>query len=221
MTTQVTASSVRRHGSRPALVSLAAGFLALVGTALPGIASAQVSTRDQLAVIARLLPPAAAESAELILPLPTGDVVGREGSGDWICRGDSAGDDQLSLNCYTRSMAAVLDRQRQLQGQGMESDAVREQIDREARSGQLSLPQAGAEIYASGPLSPDGGLPETLSVYHLVYVPFATSESIGVSDLEPDDPAVPFLHHAGTHEAHVMWSETVPLAAPSDRERGR
>ncbi len=51
-----------------------------------------------------------------------------------------------------------------------------------------------------------------MSVYYLLYIPFATSASIGISDVSPDDPAVPYLHHAGTHESHVMWMKKVKLS---------
>ena len=50
-----------------------------------------------------------------------------------------------------------------------------------------------------------------MNVYYLLYIPFATAASIGVSDVEPEDPTVPFLHRAGTHESHIMWMERIDL----------
>ena len=89
---------------------------------------------------------------------------------------------------------------------------MREVLDREAKAGAIKLPPYGLEMSASGTLGDDGELPEEMSVYYLLYIPFATSASIGVSDVVPDDPTVPYLHQAGTHEAHVMWTKTVKLS---------
>ena len=43
-------------------------------------------------------------------------------------------------------------------------------------------------------------------VYHLLYFPFATEASIGIPDEERSQGA-PWLHLAGTCQAHVMWTE--------------
>lgn len=89
---------------------------------------------------------------------------------------------------------------------------MREVLDEEARSGELRLPAYGLELSASGTLGEDGALPEEMSVYYLLYIPFATSASIGVSDVAPEDPTVPYLHRAGTHESHIMWMQTIELS---------
>jgi len=138
--------------------------------------------------------------------------VHRAGDGQWVCHGDQPGDDQLSLSCYTRSAAPFLDRQRELDRQGIRGAAMRELLDKEARAGELLLPAYGLEISASGTLGEGGTPPEEMSVYYLLYIPFATSASIGVSDVHTADPTVPYLHRAGTHESHLMWMETVKLA---------
>ncbi len=176
-------------------------------------AYAQIPADQQLATVRLLLPEGAREHVEFILPSADGDVVHRAGDGEWICRGDRPGDDRLNLSCYTRSAAPFLDRQRELVSQDIRGAAMREVLDQEARSGELQLPAYGLELSASGSLGEDGTLPEEMSVYYLLYIPFATAASIGVSDVAPEDPTVPYLHQAGTHESHIMWMQTVKLSA--------
>lgn len=40
-----------------------------------------------------------------------------------------------------------------------------------------------------------------------LHVAFATSASIGVSNVAPEDPTVPYLCHAGTNEPHNVRME--------------
>ena len=175
-------------------------------------AYAQIPADQQLSAARHLLPEGARQDVEFILPYVDGDVVHAVGDGEWICRGDRPGDDRLSLSCYTRSAAPFLDRQRELVSQDIRGAAMRELLDKEAKAGKIQLPAYGLEISASGTLGEGGTLPEEMSVYYLLYIPFATSASIGISDVSPDDPAVPYLHHAGTHESHVMWMKKVKLS---------
>ena len=194
---------------RPACRCL--GALVVVALVVPSAAQAQVAADLQLEIARHLLPEEGRAAVEFVLPGDEGDVVYRAGDGDWICRGDPPGDDRLSLSCYTRSAGPFLDRQRELLQRGVRGQAMREVIDREVAAGELELADYSLEINASGDLGPDRDPPQRMTVYYLLFIPFATTASIGVSDVRPDDPTVPYLHHPGTHEAHVMWAGEVTL----------
>ncbi len=198
---------------RRALTMTFSLIIAAVTLLVVDAAHAQIPADQQLATARLLLPEGARQDVDFILPSADGDVVHETGGGEWICRGDRPGDDRLNLSCYTRSVAPFLDRQRELISQDIRGAAMRELLDQEAKASELQLPAYGLEISASGTLGKGGTLPEEMSVYYLLYIPFATAASIGVSDVAPDDPTVPYLHQAGTHESHVMWLKTVKLSA--------
>ncbi len=201
---------------RPALTLTCNLIVSAAALLVVAPAYAQISADQQLAVARRLLPDGASENIEFIVPSAAGDVVHLAGNGEWICRGDRPGDNRLSLSCYTRSAAPFLDRQRELVQQGIRGADMRAFLDKEAKAGELPLPAYGLEISASGTIGDDGGPPDEMNIYYLLYIPFATSGSIGVSDVQPEDPTVPFLHFPGTHESHVMWMEVKHGLAPTE-----
>lgn len=177
----------------------------------------EVPVSEQLSLVQSLLPDVDVSQIDFVLPGDKGDAVHQRGSAGWICRGDRPGDSRFAISCYARALAPMLDRQRELIAEGTGGDAMRAQVDDEIRSGALRMPAPGLELSISGTLGADGSAPAELSVYYLLYVPFATSSTIGVSDVRPDDPTVPFLHHPGTHESHLMWMRAVTLT-PSGGE---
>jgi len=70
------------------------------------------------------------------------------------------------------------------------------------------------EISASVAIPSEGQLADSMTVYHLLYTPNETSASLGLRDDDPRAGAA-WLHHAGSCNAHVMWSERRATAQES------
>ncbi|NIR75954.1 MAG: hypothetical protein GWO12_12730 [Gemmatimonadetes bacterium] len=77
----------------------------------------------------------------------------------------------------------------------------------DVEAGAVEIPERAYMVDASGRLDSDESAPDSVVVCHLLQLPYATEESVGLTDEEPT-PGAPWLHHAGTCDAHVMWSET-------------
>ena len=94
---------------------------------------------------------------------------------------------------------------------GLRGDAFRERLCTEVASRGLEIPAGAMEITASLAQSEEGMSADEMTVYHLLWTPGQTTETIGVVDTDPGE-GEPWLHHAGTCGAHVMWSQQIPLS---------
>ena len=73
------------------------------------------------------------------------------------------------------------------------------------------LTLAGEEVAADQPapdftlhyFDPETGTAETAHLRYVIYVPYATSESIGLSET-PTAPGAPWLMNSGSYRAHIM-----------------
>lgn len=128
----------------------------------------------------------------------------REGSNELVCLGDDPGDDRFSVACYHESLEPYMARGRQLSAQGVTGSERNEIRWREAEEGSLSMPEDPATLYvlSDGAFSPATGVVEGGRVRWVLYVPYATRESIGLRT-DPA-PGVPWLMFPGTPGAHIM-----------------
>jgi hypothetical protein len=133
----------------------------------------------------------------------------REGTGAMTCLATNPALAQFHVACYHKSLEPFMARGRELRAQNQ--SMTREQVDSvrflEARSGKLKLPKDPATLYSLTGGSYD---PATKSVngarpLFVIYVPFATAESTGLS-ARPAGPGVPWLMGAGTPKAHIMFT---------------
>ena len=169
-------------------------------------------------------PPAADQIAAATAPLPeefraTASVLGyrpgqkgliqlRSGTGAFNCLADDPAESRFHVACYHRSLEAFMARGRALraQGHGNQVDSIR---NAEIQAGKLQMPKTPAALYSltaqSGNVSVDaatGTVPGARRLY-VVYIPFATAESTGLST----KPAAntPWLMFPGTPRAHIMF----------------
>lgn len=130
----------------------------------------------------------------------------REGSGEMICLASDPAADSFHASCYHASLEPFMARGRELRAQGTGADEVRQMRLAEADAGTLEMPGAPALLYAlDGPY--DGYDPATGtfrggSVRQVIYVPYATPETTGLST-RPVQGA-PWLMDPGLASAHVM-----------------
>lgn len=110
--------------------------------------------------------------------------------------------DRWSAVCFHPSLAEMRDVGRTLEP-GPDFDV---RLCRALDSLGSEVPTGSIEVYASGPLRDGQSLPDSVTIYRLLYTPHATEANLGVVDENPGDGS-PWLHHAGECTAHVMWSE--------------
>jgi hypothetical protein len=160
---------------------------------------------ESLAPALAFLHPEARANATILLPGPDGDRVLRQGSGLHICLADEPGDDRFSVTCYHRALDPLLALERRLLREGLRGDEFSARVKAEIDAGRVSVPWGAYQVSVSGDDERATGRPADLTVYHLVFLPDATANEVGLSSEREAD--LPYLHHAGRYDAHVMWSE--------------
>jgi hypothetical protein len=100
-------------------------------------------------------------------------------------------------------------RGRELRSQGVTGDQVDSVRFREARAGTLKLPKEPAMLYSltGGGFDPVTGAATGARPLFVVYIPFATAESTGLSAV----PArgTPWIMFPGTPKAHIMFTPSM------------
>ncbi len=128
----------------------------------------------------------------------------REGSNEMVCLADDPSNESFSVACYHRDLEPYMARGRELVAQGVtgkERNAVRW---KEIEEGKLAMPREPRTLYVLTGTGFDAGSGKATDSYlrWVIYVPFATPESTGLST-KPSDNA-PWLMFAGTAGAHIM-----------------
>ena len=185
-------------------------FLALT----PRASTAQAPPSDRQVAAAILAGPAGQRDGATVLGFDsTGHVVTlRKGSNELVCLGDDPTDDRFSVACYHESLEPYMARGRELVSQGISDANERLQIRwKEAEEGALPMPENPATLYvlSGSAYDPEAGEVEESYLRYVVYMPWATVESTGLSDA-PMGPGGPWLMYPGTPGAHVMISPPRP-----------
>ncbi len=140
-------------------------------------------------------------------------VVLKQGTNEMICLADDPMKDGFSVACYHKDLNPFMARGRALRKEGKDSEAIFKIREQEVKSGKLHMPKQPTALYVfSAPEEKyDKSTGEVQDGYlrYVVYVPYATAASTGLS-LKPDAPGMPWLMHPGTHGAHIMISPALP-----------
>jgi hypothetical protein len=173
---------------------------------------------------ASVVPPAAQQIAAAVLPLPAdlregATVMGyapdgkfvtlRQGSGAMHCLASNPKSERFHVACYHKSLEPFMARGRELRAEGVRGDQVDSVRFREARTGQLKLPKEPALLYSltGGSFDPATGTATGARPLFVVYVPFATSESTGLSARATT--GAPWIMSPGTPKAHIMFTPSM------------
>ena len=197
-----------QHGVRR--TAIAAAALALI----PSLAAAQNS--PEVAAI----PPAAQQIAAAVLSAPEsmrasaavwgyapdGKMVKlREGTGPLVCLASNPRSPRFHVACYHKSLEPFMARGRELRAQGHDADVDSIRF-REIQEEKLPMPRLGTMLYSltGGRFDPETGTAPDARWLYVVYVPFATPESMGLS--ARPQAGTPWLMFPGTPKAHIMFT---------------
>jgi hypothetical protein len=131
----------------------------------------------------------------------------RKGLGELVCLAPDPKADKFHVACYHRSLEPFMARGRALRAHGVTGDRVDSVRFAEARTGKLPLPRHPAALYSlTGPLDsfdPSTGTAPKAKPLFVVYVPFATERSTGLTTTPIE--GAPWIMHPGTPKAHIMF----------------
>jgi len=132
----------------------------------------------------------------------------RKGSNALICLADDPSREGWSTACYHTSLEPFMARGRELRAEGVtDGGELARRRYAEADAGTLAMPDKAATLYVLTGDGFDAESGEVANGYvrYVVYTPWATPESIGLSP-QPAGPGAPWLMFPGTAGAHIMIS---------------
>jgi hypothetical protein len=184
----------------------------LIWVAMPVLTTAQttVTAEEQIASAVLAAPEERRAGAAVLGYDAQGKLVTlRKGSNDLICLGDKPGDTRYSVACYHKDLEPYMARGRELEAQGIAGNERNEKYRwKEIKEGKLQMPGPGEPrmLYVLSGKGYDAasGKVVNASLRWVVYCPFATAESTGLST--KPKRGEPWLMDAGTPGAHIMLS---------------
>jgi hypothetical protein len=131
----------------------------------------------------------------------------RKGTNDLVCLASDPKQKAFSVACYHKDLEPFMARGRELDAQGVKGKARHEQRWKEVEEGKVKMPREARMLYVLTGKGYDSAKGEVTDSYlrWVVYVPFATPESTGLST-QPAAPGAPWLMYPGTAGAHIMIS---------------
>ena len=165
--------------------------------------------------------PASWQIASAVLPLPDSmrsgaAVLGythgklvqlRAGTNEMICLADNPAQKGFEASCYHKALEPFMARGRALRGAGVtDRHAIDSLRLADVRSGRLVMPKGPAMLASlfadDDSFDPAAGRPAKSSMLHVIYLPYATEASTGISAAPAKDR--PWLMYGGKPWAHVM-----------------
>ncbi len=174
---------------------LAQGAALAVDVALPA---------DQIASAVLAAPKERRSDATVLGYNAKGEVVMlRKGTNDLVCLASDPTDKSFSVACYHKDLEPFMARGRELTSQGVKGKERHEMRAKEVQDGKVPMPREARMLYVLTGDGYDSAKGEVTKPYlrWVVYVPFATPESTGLSTTPGQ---APWLMYPGTAGAHIM-----------------
>jgi len=184
------------------LVRLFIGLLAV----LPAMAVEVAPSADQIASAILAAPKDKRADATVLGYDAKGQVVTlRKGTNEFICLADDPSDKTFSVACYHKDLEPFMARGRELAAQGVKGKERHEARWKEVDAGKVPIPREPRLLYVLTGSGFDSAKGEVTDAYlrWVVYVPYATPESTGLSTTAGPGP---WLMYPGTAGAHIMIS---------------
>jgi hypothetical protein len=132
----------------------------------------------------------------------------RKGTGALVCLATDPAAKAFHTSCYHRSLEPFMARGRALRAQGVKDDQVDTVRFREVKEKKLAVPTGPAVLYqvfgARDSVDLARGVVKGGQPLYVVYIPFATAESVGLSAKPVED--APWVMYPGTPKAHIMFA---------------
>jgi len=181
--------------------------------AAPALVAQQKSADQQIAEAISPLPEPLREGATVMAFAGGGMLsVIRRGSNPMICLPDDPDVEGFHAACYHRDLEPFMEAGRRARAEGMSREEIWQMRIQEIEAGKWSMPEHAVALYSVS--GPDGsfdystGSATGARSLHVIYVPYATEESIGISTQAANDR--PWLMNPGTPFAHLMISRPTP-----------
>ena len=129
----------------------------------------------------------------------------RKGTGDMICLASDPKAARFSASCYHKDLEPYMARGRELTAQGITGNDRNEKYRwKEVAEGKLKMPKEPRMLYVLSGKNYDAASGKVIegSVRWVIYVPYATAQSTGLSTTPKRGE--PWLMDAGTPGAHIM-----------------
>jgi hypothetical protein len=128
----------------------------------------------------------------------------REGKNEMICIANNPSKTGFSVACYHRDLEPYMARGRELLAQNVTGQKRNEIRWKEVADGKLSMTREPRTLYVLTGTAFDGSSGKVTDAYlrWVIYVPFATPESTGLSTKSSEN--APWLMFPGTAGAHIM-----------------
>jgi hypothetical protein len=183
-------------------------MLSLIWLLMPIAATAQstASAEEQIASAILAAPEERRETATVLgYDAQRKLVTLRKGSNELICLADNPADNRFSVACYHKELEPFMARGRELEAQGITGNERNEKYRwKEIKEGKLPMPREPRMLYVLSGKGYDAasGKVTNGSLRWVIYMPFATAESTGLST--KSKRGEPWLMDAGTAGAHIM-----------------
>jgi hypothetical protein len=170
------------------------------------LAAAEVASPETQIAAAILAAPSELSEGTAVLGYNSkGELVTlREGKNELICLATDPTKGAFSVACYHRELEPYMARGRQLLAQKVTGQQRNDIRWKEVAEGKLLLPREPRTLYVLTGTGFDAASGKVMDPYlrWVIYVPFATPQSTGLST-KPSDNA-PWLMSPGTAGAHIM-----------------
>jgi hypothetical protein len=163
------------------------------------------SPETQITAATLAAPPDLRDGAAVLGYNARGELVTlREGKNELICLANDPSKTSFSVSCYHRDLEPYMARGRELLAQKVTGPKRNEIRWKEVAEGKLPLPREPRTLYILSGTGFDASSGKATDAYlrWVIYVPFATPESTGLST-KPSDSG-PWLMFPGTAGAHIM-----------------
>ena len=184
------------------------GRLLVVAALFASPATAAPPPAEQIAAAVLPAPPELRDGARVLGYDGEGRFVTlREGAGDLVCLADDPVEQRFHVACYHKDLEPFMALGRELRAQGLERDALQAKRKQEIEAGRLAMPDGPRALYSltapAGSWDPEKRQLSGAQRVFVLYVPYATSESTGLSPQQMV-PGAPWIMAAGEPWAHVM-----------------
>ncbi|MBC7926243.1 MAG: hypothetical protein H7039_11355 [Bryobacteraceae bacterium] len=130
----------------------------------------------------------------------------RDGKNELICLASDPAKPTIEVDCYHKDLEPFMARGRELVGQKVTGAKRNEVRFKEVEDGKLPMPKEARTLYVLTGTKFDAAAGKVENAYlrWVIYVPFATPQSTGLSTKASE--SAPWLMSPGTAGAHIMIS---------------